>query len=217
MNLPSFELFTRPEKAWHQILREEERNGWHYLPHLLLFSLLPALCLYLGTHFTGWTLAENERVRLDGPSALQLALALYVTILLGTLLMGACIRGLAYSFARRPTLNQCVAFTAYLITPFFLAGLAALYPSRPLAIVCLGAASLYATFLLYVGFPIFMQVRQSKGFFFASAIWGVGLLLLVTILVSMILHWNLYLDPEYVDLQETRAPNVAPLEPDTSN
>ena len=76
---------------------------------------------------------------------------------------------------------------------------------------------LYATFLLYVGFPIFMQVRQSKGFFFASAIWGVGLLLLVTILVSMILHWNLYLDPEYVDLQETRAPNVAPREPNTSN
>lgn len=206
MNLPSFELFSRPEKAWHQIIREEERNGWYYLPHLLLFSLLPAICLYIGTHFTGWTLAEDERVRLDGMSALQLSLALYLTILLGTLIMGACIRGLAYSFARRPTLNQCVAFTAYLITPFLLSGLAGLFPSRPLAIVALGVASLYATFLLYIGFPIYMHTRQSKGFFFASVIWGVGLLVLVTILVSMILHWQVVLMPEYLDPANTRAP-----------
>lgn len=208
MNMPSLELFSRPEKAWHQIIRAEERNHWQYLPHLLLFSLVPVVSLYLGTWLTGWTLAENERVRLDGASALQLSAALYVTILLGTVIMGACIRGIAYTFERKPSLNQCIAFTAYLLTPFFLAGLAGLYPSRPLALIALGAASVYATFLLYVGFPIYMHVRQSKGFFFASAVWGIGLLVLVTILVSMILYWNLQLHPEYVD-PPVRAPGEA--------
>lgn len=208
MTMPSLELFSRPEKAWHQIIRAEERNAWQYLPHLLLFSLVPVISLYIGTWLTGWTLAEDERVRLDGPSALQLSLALYLTILLGTFIMGACIRGIAYTFERKPSLNQCIAFTAYLLTPFFLAGLAGLYPSRPLALIALGAASVYATFLLYVGFPIYMHVRQSKGFFFASVVWGIGLLVVVTVLVSMILFWQMELHPEYLD-PAVRAPTEA--------
>lgn len=198
MNLPSIALFSRPERAWHDITRREQEHPTHYLGHLLLFSLVPAVSLFLGTRLTGWTLAEGEQVQLDSISALQLCALLYLTTLLGTLIMGACIRSIAYTFERRPNLHQCIGFTAYLITPFFLAGLVAIYPSRPLALFALGAASLYSTFLLYVGFPIYMHMRQSKGFFFASAIWGIGLLVLVTVLVSMILFWNLELQPEYL-------------------
>lgn len=198
MNLPSIALFSRPERAWHDITRREQEHPAQYLGHLLLFSLVPAVSLFIGTRLTGWTLADGEQVRLDNLAAFQLCALLYLTILIGTLIMGACIRGIAYTFERKPSLHQCIAFTAYLITPFLVAGLVALYPSRPLAIVALGLASLYSTFLLYVGFPIYMHTRQSKGFFFASAIWGIGLLVLVTVLVSMILFWNLELQPGYL-------------------
>jgi hypothetical protein len=198
MNLPSFALFSSPERAWRDITRREQEHPAQYLAHMLLFSLVPAVSLFIGTRLVGWTLADGERVQLDSIAALQLCALLYVTILLGTVLMGACIRGIAYTFERKPNLHQCIAFTAYLITPFLVAGLTALYPSRPLAIVALGLASLYSTLLLYVGFPIYMHMRQSKGFFFASSIWGIGLLVLVTILVSMILFWHLELQPEYL-------------------
>jgi hypothetical protein len=198
MNLPSLALFSSPERAWHDITRRQEEHPAQYLGHLLLFSLVPAVCLFIGTRLTGWTLADGERVQLDNMAAFQLCALLYLTILLGTVLMGGCIRGIAYTFERRPNLHQCIGFTAYLITPFLLAGLTGLYPSRPLAVVSLGVASLYATLLLYVGFPIYMHTRQSKGFFFASAIWGIGLLVLVTILVSMILFWHLELQPDYL-------------------
>lgn len=198
MNLPSFALFTRPERAWHEITRRQERHPAQYLGHLLLFSLIPPVSLFIGTRLTGWTLADGEQVQLDNLSAFQLCALLYITTLIGTLIMGGCIRGIAYTFERKPNLHQCIGFTAYLITPFFLAGLVALYPFRPLAIIALGVASLYSTFLLYVGFPIYMHMRQSKGFFFASAIWGIGLLVIVTVLVSMILFWHLDLHPEYI-------------------
>lgn len=198
MTSPSFALFTSPERAWHEITRREQHKPLQYLPHLLLFALLPPICLFLGTRFTGWTLADGEQVQLDNMSAFQLCALLYLTTLIGTAVMGACIRGISYTFERKPNLHQCIGFTAYLITPFFLAGLVALYPFRPLAIIALGAASLYSTFLLYVGFPVYMHMRQSKGFFFASCIWGIGLLAIVTLLVSMILLWNLELQPEYL-------------------
>ncbi|MNF92691.1 Inner membrane protein YohC [compost metagenome] len=84
------------------------------------------------------------------------------------------------------------------MTPFFIAGLAGLYPSRWLTIAVLAAASAYSTFLLFIGLPTFMHERKEQGLLNAACVWGVGLLVLVTILVTMILVWFNVLTPEYL-------------------
>ncbi|HCS44490.1 MAG TPA: hypothetical protein DIW52_16970, partial [Pseudomonas sp.] len=76
--------------------------------------------------------------------------------------------------------------------------IAGLSPSRWLAITVLGAASLYSTFLLFVGLPTFMHERKEQGLLNAACVWGVGLLVLVTILVELILVWFTLLTPEYL-------------------
>ena len=107
------------------------------------------MCLFIGTTSVGWSLAENETVKLSTSSALQLCTLLYVTIVAGVAVMGTFIRWMSRAFEARPTLNQCIGFAAYTVTPFFIAGIAGLYPSRWLAIIVLGAASVYSTFLLH--------------------------------------------------------------------
>jgi len=191
-------LLTHPDYAWVDIRQEEERQPRHYLPHLLLWALLPALCLFIGVTWTGWSLAEGDRVRVSVASGLQLGVLLYVTTLLGTLIMGAFIRWMSRTFDARPTLNQCIGFVAYTTTPYFLAGITGLYPSRWLAVAALIVAGAYATYLLFVGLPKFMRLTQDKGFLYAASVWGVGLLVLVTILVNMILFWFNVLEPEYL-------------------
>lgn len=191
-------LFTQPEHAWRDIRQDEEKTPRQYLVHLLLLALIPPVSLYLGTTLVGWSLAEGEEVRLNASSALQLCVLLYLSILIGTVLMGAFIRWMSRTFEARPTLNQCIGFVAYTATPFFIAGLAALYPSRWLAIGALGLAGAYSTFLLFVGITTFMRLEEGQGFLYATAAWGIGLLLLVTTLVEMILIWFNYLMPEYV-------------------
>ncbi|MNN83441.1 Inner membrane protein YohC [compost metagenome] len=104
------------------------------------------------------------------------------------------------TFEVRPTLNQCVGFVAYVATPFFIAGLASLYPSRWLAILVLLLACAYSTLLLYVGVPIFMRLKREQSILYATSIWAVGLLVLVTLLVSVILHWQFYMTPEYQEI-----------------
>jgi len=190
-------LFTRPEQAWQDIRAQETRNPLHYLGHLLLLALIPAISLYIGTTVVGWSLAENEVIRLDATSALQLCAGLYLAAVLGTLLMGAFVRWMARAFETRPGFNECVGFVAYTATPLFIAGLAALYPSRWLAVLVLGLAGAYASALLYLGTPVFMRLNREQAFLYASSIWGVGLLVLVNVLVTVILHWHLYLTPEY--------------------
>ncbi|KGK81332.1 membrane protein [Stutzerimonas degradans] len=190
-------LLTRPDKAWTDIRRDEASNSSNYLLHLLLCALLPAVCMFIGTRLVGWSLVEDERIRLDTRSALQLSVVIYLSIILGTFVMGWFLRWMSRSFEARPTFNQCVGFTAYVITPFFLAGLGALYPTRWLALVVLIAAGLYATYLLLVGLPTFMRLDSRNSFLYAASAWGVGLLVLVNIKIPMILFWMLVLDPNY--------------------
>jgi hypothetical protein len=191
-------LFTHPEHAWRDIRQDEEQQPRHYLVHLLLLALIPVVSLYLGTTLVGWSLAKGEDVHLSTASALQLGVLLYFSILIGTLLMGGFIRWMSRTFEARPSLNQCIGFAAYTATPFFVAGLAGLYPSRWLAITVLGLAGAYSTFLLFVGITTFMRLRDGEGFLYATAVWGVGLLVLVTTLVEMILIWFNHLKPEYL-------------------
>lgn len=198
MSAPIVKLFTRPNFAWTDIRREEEAHPRHYLAHLLVLALIPAVCLFIGTTYVGWSLAVGENVRLSTASALQLCVLLYLTIVVGVAIMGGFIRSMSRTFDARPTLNQCIGFAAYTVTPFFVAGIAGLYPSRWLAILVLGAASVYSTFLLFVGLPTFMHERKEQGLLYSASVWGVGLLVLVTLLVSMILLWFNVLTPEYL-------------------
>ncbi len=192
-----FALLTRPEHAWVEIGREEaDSNSGHFV-YLLLFALLPAVCLFIGTRFVGWSLVEDERIRLDFSSALQLSLLLYLTSLAGVFVMGGFLRWMSRTFEAQPTYNQCVGFIAYLCTPFFIAGLGALYPTRWVAIAVLVLAGLYASYLLYVGLPKFMHIDYRQAFLYAVSAWGVGLLVLVNLLVGMILLWLLALEPAY--------------------
>ncbi len=58
-------------------------------------------------------------------------------------------------------------------------------------------AGLYSTYLLFTGLPAFMRQRSSQSFLYASSIWGVALVVIVTVLVSMILFWSFFMEPTY--------------------
>jgi hypothetical protein len=190
-------LFTRPDRAWETIRQKEDAHSLHYLMHLLLLALVPAVCLFIGVTIVGWSLVDEERVRLDTASALQLCLSLYLAIVIGTVIMGFFVRWMARAFDVRPNLNQCIGFIAYVITPFLLAGLTGLYPNRWFAAIVLLIAGIYSTYLLFTGLPAFMRQRSSQSFLYAASIWGVALLTLVTVMVTTILYWNLSLAPTY--------------------
>ena len=190
-------LFTRPDRAWETIRQKEDAHSLYYLMHLLLLALIPAVCLFIGVTIVGWSLVDEERVRLDTVSALQLCLLLYLAIVIGTVIMGFFVRWMARAFDVRPNLNQCIGFIAYVITPFLLAGLTGLYPNRWFAAIVLLIAGIYSTYLLFTGLPAFMRQRSSQSFLYAASIWGVALLTLVTVMVTTILYWNLFLAPTY--------------------
>ncbi|CAM3310045.1 hypothetical protein BZK31_03995 [Pseudomonas floridensis] len=198
MNVFIVKLFTRPRHAWRDIREEEDHSPRQYVPHLVLLGLIPVVCLYIGTTQVGWNMTLEDRVWLSTKSALQLCALLYVAILIGTALMGTFVHWLSRTSSTRPTLNQCIGFATYTITPFFIAGLAGLYPSRWLMIPVLGLAAIHATLLLISGIGTFLRQPEGNAPLYAAAVWTVGVLVFVTILVSTLLLWYNVLTPDYV-------------------
>jgi hypothetical protein len=112
--------------------------------------------------------------------------------------MGGFIRWMSRSFDARPTVNQCIGFAAYTVTPFLSRALPACIRAAGWRSWCSAPRRLYSTFLLFVGLPTFMHERKEQGLLNSACVWGVGLLVLVTILVEMILLWFNVLTPEYL-------------------
>lgn len=197
MTLHALQLISHPEQTWQEIRQDEDHNSLHYLPHLLLLSLIPAVSLFIGSTFVGWSL-DGERVRLDVPSALQLSVLLYLAILAGTALLGWFVYYMSRNFEARPTLNQSIAFVAYTITPFLFLGLAGLYPNRWLMVTVMVLGLAHWTYLLFVGLPTFMRLSQpTRSHLYAIPIWGVGLLILASVLLAVLLFWRYTLLPNY--------------------
>lgn len=191
-------LFTRPDRAWEGIRRSEEADDRHYILHLVVLALIPCVSLFIGTTWVGWSLVDEETVTLTPLSAFQLCLLLYLTILVGTVIMGGFVKWMARTFEARPSLNQCIGFISYTLTPFFFGGISGLYPHRWLLAIALVVSALYASYLLFIGLPTFMRERNAQSMLYAISVWGVGLLVLVTILVTMVLFWQFALEPDYV-------------------
>lgn len=197
MTLHALQLISHPEQTWEEIRQEEDHNDLSFLPHLLLLSLIPAISLFIGNSFVGWTLVGEERVRLDAISSLQFSVLMYLAILAGTVIMGWLVHWMSRSFEARPSLNQCIGFIAYTITPFLFLGLAGLYPNRWLAVLVLIVGLAHWTYLLFVGLPAFMRIRQSQSFLYAASVWGTGLLVLLSVLLTALLFWQYQLLPNY--------------------
>jgi hypothetical protein len=55
----------------------------------------------------------------------------------------------------------------------------------------------YSVYLLYSGLPIVMDIPKEKGFLYASAILGFGMVALVGMLVITALLWGVGLEPSF--------------------
>lgn len=188
-------LLTNPGTAWEKLRQTEDANSLHYLRHLLLLALIPPVCLFLGITLTGWSIFGDESLKLGSGAALLLSLMLYIATLAAELAMGACVRWMSRSFAVQPSFNQCLGFMSYVTTPYFIAGVFALYPSRWVALAVFVMASLHASYLLLTGLPRYMRLPGERGLQFAAAVWAVGVAILVTVLALVIWQWKTVADP----------------------
>lgn len=191
-------LFTHPEQEWHAIRVKLENNTCQYTVLVFLLALIPPVCGFIGTTQFGWKIGAVESpLKLETRSALTIAVAYYFVIILGIFIVGYVIKWMGKTYVKNVRLSESVALSTFVAVPLLLVGVFELYPilwvNFLVGLMALG----YSVYLLYTGLPILMDIPREKGFLYASAVLGFGMVALVTMLVLTALLWGVGLQPTF--------------------
>lgn len=150
--------------------------------HTALLALIPTLCGYMATVYTGWDLGAGDPFTLAKDKALYIAIAAFITFNLGVYAMGFGICWLAKTFDVKPKPIHCIELALFSSVPLFLTGLAALYPVLYINIIIGMLAVGASVYLLYAGMPIFMHIPEDEGFVYSTWVVSLALVMIVVFL-----------------------------------
>ncbi|MCL6271479.1 YIP1 family protein [Sansalvadorimonas sp. 2012CJ34-2] len=191
-------LFMHPDKEWRSIKDEQHSVIKIILTYLIFMAAIPAICGFFGTTATGWQLpGSSDTVYLTSESAITMSTLAYLAMLASIFFIAGFVHWMARTFGSSPSFAQCLAFTAYTASPLFIAGLIGLFPSLWTAMLVGITAISWASYLLYTGLPVFMDIPFERGVIFASSVLCVALVILVATMAATVTLWNLGAGPVY--------------------
>ncbi len=194
-----FGILFNPKKEWQVIHDTDCTIGKCYCSYVFLMALIPPVSGYFGTTLNGWEIGAREAVKLSSDSALVIAIAYYLVMLVGVFSMGAMVHWMSKTYGAEQPLSRCVRLAAFTATPLFLVGFVEFFPILWLNFLFGLPALALSVKLLYTGVPIMMEVGEERGFLFASSILAVGMVALICMLVAMAILWFNGFAPQFVD------------------
>ena len=162
-------------------------------------ALIPPICAYYSSAHIGWSIGVGDPIFLTEQSALIIAGAMYFALITGVMALAYLTLWMSRTFGSDPTYTQALELSAYTATPVFMVGLAALFPVVWFVMLVGLAGIAYSIYLLYTGVPIIMHIPEERGFIYASSVVTCGLVLLVAILASTVIMWNVGFGPMFVN------------------
>lgn len=196
-------ILVNPDAEWKAIREEKNSFIQVFIGHVPILALIPAICAFYGVTQVGWKVAGGEAIKLTASSAASLCALTYFSLLASVYLLGEFINWMSKTYgvsgdaARRH--YEGTALAVYVSTPVLLAGVANIYPSLWFVAVIMGLAGAYAVYLIYEGIPILMNIPQERAFMFATSVVTVGLVLMVTVMITTVVIWGMGVGPVYID------------------
>ncbi len=193
-------LLTKPGAQWRSVasLPSSSLNILVLYPWVL--ALIPAVAWYFGTTDVGWTVGNGPAIRLTYDSALQLCILFYFAMVGCVTAVGYFIHWMAGTYGAETSFAKGVAIAGLTVTPMFVFGIAGFYPLLWVDLLIGVVAVSWSVYLLYLGIPIMMNIPEERGFLFSTAVIGVGLVILVSLLVTTVFLWDLGAGPAFTDV-----------------
>jgi len=192
-------ILVNPRQEWVAIRADNGTVKGHFVRYLLWAAMLAPVAWYVGSTQMGWQLGDRT-IRLTEESAMQIMVLFYLAILVATTFLGYMIHWMSETYeATDSTIGKGVSIAGYTLTPLFICGLSGFYPVLWLDMLLGCAAAGYTVYLLYIGVPIVMQMPSERGFLFASAMVGVGLVMCAALLGATVILWEMGAMPIFTE------------------
>lgn len=172
-------ILTTPKTEWAIIAAETTDVASIYRSYIVILAAIPAVCSAVGMLVFGFPIGGRPGLMF----AMSVAVATYVTALVGPLVAAFVIDRLAPKFQSSGGPVQALKMVAYASTPVWVAGVVNLVPALgPLVIL----AALYAVYLFYLGLPPVMKtpLEQVVPFMAVAALTIVVINIVLGFLVS---------------------------------
>jgi hypothetical protein len=192
-------ILVNPSEEWKKIRDVECTIGKCYCGYVFIMAAIAPICGYIGTTVFGWEIGAREAIKLSTDSALVIAIAYYLVMLVGVFSMGLMIQWMGKTYGSEQNLSRCVRLAAFTATPLFLVGVFEVFPILWLNFVVGLPALAYSVKLLYTGVPIMMEIDHERGFLFSSAVLAVGMVALIVMMVATAILWFNGFAPQFVD------------------
>ncbi len=198
MMKPAVGLMTQPSQTWTQLSELDDHQIRRQLPYIAIMALLPAIAWYIGTTYIGWRVSEHSLVNTIMPeSALPLMALFYIGLVGSVVITGFLIHWMAETFGAKCIPERGILMAGYAATPIFIVGLAGIAPLLWLDLLLATAAASYAVYLLYSGVPKMMGVNEDQGFLFASSILAATLVVVVAVMATTVILWDVVAMPVF--------------------
>lgn len=193
-------LLVQPHTAWQRVAQLPSASFNKLALFPLIMALLPAVAWYYGTSRIGWTVGSSEdAIRLTESSAFEISVLFYFVMIGSIAIIGYFIHWMSETYGANSSLIKGIVIAGLTCSPLFLTGLVGFYPLLWVDLLIGVVALSWATYLLYLGIPIVMNIPEERGFLFSSAIIAIALVIFVGILVVTVILWEYGFAPEFTD------------------
>ena len=193
-------LLVQPHTAWQRVAQLPSASFNKLALFPVIMALLPAVAWYYGTSRIGWTVGSSEdAIRLTESSAFEISVLFYFVMICSIAIIGYFIHWMSATYGANSSLTKGIVIAGLTCSPLFLTGLVGFYPLLWVDLLIGVVALSWATYLLYLGIPIVMNIPEERGFLFSSAIIAIALVIFVGILVVTIILWEYGFAPEFTD------------------
>jgi hypothetical protein len=196
-------IMTNPANEWKAIRGETNSSIQVFVSHVPFLALIPSVCAFIGVTQVGWQIGGGAVVKLSYASAATLCSLTFVAILAAVYVLGEFIHWMSRTYGvedpEQKRHYESMALAVYVATPVLIAGVANLYPQLWVVAIAMGLGACYATYLVYEGIPILMNIDKERGFMYATSVITVALVLAVTLMMLTVVTWGMGVGPVYID------------------
>jgi hypothetical protein len=193
-------LLVQPHTAWQRVAQLPSASFNKLALFPVIMALLPAVAWYYGTSRIGWTVGSSEdAIRLTDSSAFEISVLFYFVMISSVAIIGYFIHWMSATYGANSSLTKGIVIAGLTCSPLFMTGLVGFYPLLWVDLLIGVVALSWATYLLYLGIPIVMNIPEERGFLFSSAIIAIALVIFVGILVVTVMLWEYGFAPEFTD------------------
>jgi Yip1 domain len=165
-------ILLTPQNEWQVIDRETGDPTYLFTNYVAILAAVPAVAAFIGYFLAGMGLVD----------ALILGVFFYVVCCAAWYVEATVIDALAPTFGAPKNIAGAMKIATYSSTAFWIAGIVLLIP-RIAVLMLLGAA--YSVYLLWLGLPPLMRVREARASAYAAVVVVVMFVIAIVVIVVL--------------------------------